>query len=273
MKKDKLVKKTIKFSAMAGAALLFLTACGTSDVTKSSTGFWNQLIYLFAETIRFLGFGGSIGLGIVLFTLLIRLILMPLYHVQLKSSQKMQDLQPELRELQRQYPGSDNRIKLAEESQALYKKYGVNPYASLLPLLVQLPILMALYQALSRVSFLKEGHFLWVNLAERDSYFILPILAAVFTFLSTWLTNKAAKESNVMMTTMTYLMPVIILVMGANLASGIALYWTVSNAFQVAQILLLNNPFKIIAERQRLVDEEKERLARMRRAKKKARRK
>lgn len=61
--------------------------------------------------------------------------------------------------------------------------------------------------------------------------------------------------------------------MGANLASGIALYWTVSNAFQVAQILLLNNPFKIIAERKRLEEEEKERLARMRRAKKKARRK
>ena len=132
---------------------------------------------------------------------------------------------------------------------------------------------MALYQALSRVAFLKEGHFLWVNLAERDPYFVLPILAALFTFLSTWLTNKAAKEPNMALTLMTYLMPILILVMGANLASGIALYWTVSNAFQVAQILLLNNPFKIIAERKRLEEEEKERLARMRRAKKKARRK
>lgn len=61
--------------------------------------------------------------------------------------------------------------------------------------------------------------------------------------------------------------------MGANLASGIALYWTVSNAFQVGQILLLNNPFKIIAERKRLEEEERERLAKIRRAKKKARRK
>lgn len=267
------MNKTVKFSGMAGLALFLLTACGTSQVTQSSNGFWNQLIYFFAEIIRFLGFGGSIGLGIVLFTLVIRLILMPLYHIQLKSSQKMQELQPELRELQRQYSGAENRLKLAEESQALYKKYNVNPYASLVPLLIQLPILMALYQALSRVAFLKEGHFLWVNLAERDPYFVLPILAALFTFLSTWLTNKAAKEPNMALTLMTYLMPILILVMGANLASGIALYWTVSNAFQVAQILLLNNPFKIIAERKRLEEEEKERLARMRRAKKKARRK
>lgn len=267
------MKKKFKLLGMGGLALILLTACGASEVTKSSNGFWNQLIYLFAEIIRFLGFGGSIGLGIVLFTLLIRLILMPLYHMQLKSSQKMQELQPELRELQRQYPGAENRVKLAEKSQALYKKYDVNPYASLLPLVVQLPILMALYQALSRVAFLKEGHFLWVNLAERDPYFILPILAAFFTFLSTWLTNKAAKELNITLTMMTYLMPILILVMGANLASGIALYWTVSNAFQVGQILLLNNPFKIIAERKRLEEEERERLAKIRRAKKKARRK
>ncbi|MDY5973548.1 YidC/Oxa1 family membrane protein insertase [Streptococcus pluranimalium] len=267
------MKKKIRTLVMLGMALVVLTACGTSQVTETSTGFWNRLIYLFAEIIRYLGFGGSIGLGIVLFTLLIRLILMPLYHMQLKSSQKMQELQPELRELQRRYAGPDNRLKLAEESQALYKKYDINPYASFIPLFVQLPILMALYQALSRVSFLKEGHFLWVNLAERDPYFILPILAALFTFLSTWLTNKAAKESNITLTLMTYVMPILILVMGVNLASGIALYWTVSNAFQVVQILLLNNPFKIIAERKRLEDEERERQARIRRAKKKARRK
>lgn len=267
------MKKKRHFWGMAGIALPLLTACGTSQVTSSSKGFWHQLIYLFAEMIRFLGFGGSIGLGIVLFTLVIRLILMPLYHMQLKSSQKMQELQPELRDLQRRYPGPDNRMKLAEESQALYQKYDVNPYASLMPLLVQLPILMALYQALSRVSFLKEGQFLWVSLAERDPYFILPVLAALFTFLSTWLTNKAAKESNITLTMMTYLMPVLILVMGASLASGIALYWTVSNAFQVVQILLLNNPFKVIAERQRLENEERERLAKIRRAKKRARKK
>ena len=72
---------------------------------------------------------------------------------------------------------------------------------------------------------------------------------------------------------MTYVMPLIILVTGFSFASGVVLYWAVSNAFQVFQIMLLNNPFKIIEERQRLVTEEKEREAKIRRAKKKAQKK
>ena len=78
----------------------------------------------------------------------------------------MQDLQPELKKLQEKYPGrdTDSRMKLTEESQALYKEYGVNPYATMLPLVVQLPILMALYQALTRVAFLKNRlHFYGLN--------------------------------------------------------------------------------------------------------------
>ncbi|BAN94404.1 hypothetical protein HMPREF9964_1316 [Streptococcus dysgalactiae subsp. equisimilis SK1249] len=73
-----------------------------------------------------------------------------------------------------------------------------------------------------------------------------------------------------MMTIMIYVMPLMIFFMGFTLASGVVLYWTVSNAFQVVQLLLLNNPFKIIAERQRLANEEKERRLRERRARKKA---
>uniref|UniRef100_UPI0018747815 YidC/Oxa1 family membrane protein insertase n=1 Tax=Streptococcus suis TaxID=1307 RepID=UPI0018747815 len=97
---------------------------------------------------------------------------------------------------------------------------------------------------------LKVGHFLWLNLGEPDPYFILPILAAVFTFLSSWLTNKAAVEKNGAITVMMYMMPVLIFFFAMTSASGVALYWTVSNAYQVAQTMLLNNPFKIIAERQ-----------------------
>ena len=153
---------------------------------------------------------------------------------------------------------------------ALYKEYGVNPYATMLPLVVQLPILMALYQALTRVAFLKTGTFLWIELSQPDPYYILPVLAALFTFLSTWLTNKAAREKNFAITLMTYVMPIIIFFFGFRLASGVVLYWTVSNAFQVFQILLLNNPFKIIAEREAKERAEKEHAAKIRRAKKKA---
>lgn len=266
------MKRKVKITSIGLTALMLLSACGRGDISPTSPNGWEQLVYFFARAIRWLSFGGLTGLGIILFTIIIRALLMPLYNMQMKSGQQMQDLQPELKALQAKYPGkdTDSRMKLAEESQALYKKYGVNPYASMWPLLVQMPVMIALYQALIRVPFLRTGTFLWVELSQADPYYVLPVLAAVFTFLSSWLTNKAAKEKNFVMTAMTYVMPVFIFFVGFRLASGVVLYWTVSNAFQVFQILLLNNPFKIIAERVRVENEEKERQAKIRRAKKKA---
>ncbi|WP_152911086.1 YidC/Oxa1 family membrane protein insertase [Streptococcus phocae] len=271
MRKVLKVKKKIKIAGLV-PLMFVLVACGRGEVTAQSAGSWDKLVYLFAKAIQWLSFDGSIGVGIILFTLLIRLILMPLFNIQIKSTQKMQAIQPELKRLQKAYSSKDSetRMKLAEESQALYKKHGVNPYASLLPLVIQMPVMLALFQALSRVPFLRTGTFLWVELAQHDHLFLLPILAALFTFLSSWLTNLAVKEKNTMMTVMIYLMPLMIFVMGLNLASGVVLYWSVSNAFQVLQLLLLNNPFKTIAERRRLENEEKERRARERRARKKA---
>ncbi|WP_159796724.1 YidC/Oxa1 family membrane protein insertase [Streptococcus halichoeri] len=271
MRKVKKVKKTFKLASLLPLSLL-LVACSNGEVSAHSTNGWDQLVYFFAQAIEWLSFNHSIGIGIILFTIIIRIILMPLFNIQMKSSQKMQDLQPELKALQKKYPGkdADSRMALTEESQALYKKYGVNPYTSLFPLLIQMPVMFALFQALSRVPSLKTGTFLWVELSHHDHWYILPILAAAFTFLSTWLTNLAAKEKNTSMTIMTYVMPLMIFFMGFRLASGVVLYWVVSNAFQVLQVLLLNNPFTIIAERQRLLEEEKARRKRELRARKKA---
>lgn len=267
------VKKQIKIASLVPLALL-LAACGRGNVSANSSNGWDQLVYFFGKSIQWLSFNGSIGVGIILFTLIIRILLMPLFNIQIKSSQRMQDLQPELKELQTKYTGKDteSRMALAEESQALYKRNGVNPYASIFPLLIQMPVMIALFQALSRVPFLREGSFLWIELAKADPYFILPILAALFTFLSTWLTNLAAKEKNMVMTMMTYAMPLMIFFMGISLASGVVLYWTVSNAFQVFQLLLLNNPFKILEERRREAEAEKLLQSKERRARKKARR-
>lgn len=269
------MKKKIKWTSLLLISLFVLAACGTGEVTSQSTGAWDQLIYWFASTIQFLSINGQIGVGILLFTLLIRTILLPLYQIQMKSSRKMQELQPQLKQLQEQYTGTDmeSRQNLYEATQKLYKENGVSMTSSMWPLFVQMPILLALFQALTRVEALKVGHFLWLNLGEADPYFILPILAAVFTFLSSWLTNKSAIEKNMAMTIMTYAMPVVILFFAVAAASGVALYWTVSNAYQVVQTLLLNNPFKIIAERQAKLDAEKERRAKIKKAQKKARKK
>lgn len=270
------MNKKIKLASLMMLGVTFLAACArqgqaAEPITADSSGLWAKLVYFFAQAIQSLSFG-NIGIGIILFTILIRTLLLPLFNKQIKSTRVMQDLQPKLRELQRQFPGkdTDSRLALAEATNALYKEHGVNPYASLWPLLIQMPVMIALYQALRQVDFLKEGSFLWFNLSDKDPYFILPILAAGLTFASTWLTNKGAREKNIAMTVMSVIAPVMILSIALNVASGISLYWTVSNAYQVVQTLIFNNPFQLIAEREALAQAEKDKEARIRRAKKKA---
>lgn len=253
-------------------SLLVLTACGKEAITSESAGLWSQFVYFFATMIKALSINGMTGVGIILFTLIVRIIMIPIYNLQMKSSRKMQDLQPMIKAIQAKYPSKDmdSRMAMNEEVQALYKEHEVNPLASLIPLFTQLPVLLGLFQALTRVDFLKQGHFLWFDIAKTDPYLILPILAAVFTFLSMWLSNKALKEKNTMMTVMMISMPAMIFFFGLSMASGVALYWTVSNAFQVVQTLVFNNPYKIIAEREREEAFEKERASKIRRAMNKA---
>ena len=186
---------------------------------------------------------------------------MPLMHFQTKSMRKTQELQPKIKALQAQYSAKDmeTQQKLKEETQKLYAEHNVNPYAGCLPLLVQMPILMALWQAIQRVPELSQGHFLWLNVGEKDPYLILPILAAVFTFASTYLSSMSQVESNASLKIMNFAMPLMILMMGLGLASGLSLYWVVSNAFQVVQTLLINNPFKIRKEREEALRQEKAR--------------
>ena len=253
------MKKYKRLLLMAGivSLVIVLSGCGTGEVSAQSTGIWDRyIVYYFAEAIKALSFGNA-GIGIILFTLIIRVILLPLMHFQTKSMRKTQ-----------QYSSRDpeTQSKLREEQQRLYAENGVNPYAGCLPLLVQMPILMALWQSISRVPELKQGHFLWLNLGNADPTFILPILAAIFTFASTYLSSMSQIESNASMKIMNFVMPVMILVMGVNLASGLSLYWVVSNAFQVVQTLLINNPFKIRKER----EEEARRIRERERALKKA---
>lgn len=162
-------------------------------------------------------------------------------------------MQPQLKALQQKYSSKDPETQrlFREEQQRLYAENNVNPYIGCLPLLVQLPIMMALYQAISRVPELKEGTFLWLSLDKPDPYLILPILAAVFTFASTYLSSMSQLETNASLKIMNYVMPAMIFFMGISLASSLSLYWVVSNAFQTGQTLLLNNPFKIRKERRK----------------------
>lgn len=246
-----------------------------SDKVQGLGQIWNAIVQVFGQMIKALSINGQIGIGIILFTILVRTLLLPLFQVQMKSSRKMQELQPQLRKLQEEYAGTDteSRTILYEKTQQLYKDNGVKLSAAVLPLFLQMPILLALFHALTTIDALKVGTFLWVNLGEKDPYFILPILAGLLTFASMWLNNQAMEEQQPGMKFMSYAMSAMIFFFALTAASGVALYWTVSNAYQVAQTLLLNNPFKIKAERQASQAAEKAYQAKIRRAQKKARKK
>ncbi|WP_373470696.1 membrane protein insertase YidC [Carnobacterium alterfunditum] len=242
-----------------------LVGCGTSPITEQSTGIWDKyIVFNFSRIIIWLAdlFGGSFGAGIIIFTLIIRFVLLPVMHHQTKSTQKMSEMQPQLKKLQTKYASKDpdTQNKLKEETSKLYAEAGVNPVAGCLPLLIQMPVLIAMYQAISRTEVLKTGNFLWMNLGAPDPYFVLPVLAAILTYATTKLSTMSQLEPNPTTTTMMYMMPALILFMGITLPSALSLYWVVGNAFSVGQTLLLNNPFKI-----KKVREEKSQIERDRR--------
>ncbi|CAI2674273.1 Membrane protein insertase MisCA [Apilactobacillus kunkeei] len=255
-------KKYLSLTSILGL-VFFLTACSNKPITSHSTGLWDGVIVLnFSRAIIWLAkfFGSNYGMGIVAFTIIVRIIILPLMIYQTKSMKKTQELQPKLKELQKKYSSKDTEtVKLLrEEQQKLYAEAGVNPVAGCLPLLVQLPILWALYQAIWRTDILKSGHFLWLQLGHKDPYFIMPVLAAVFTFISSWLAMKSQPEQNGMTKGMMFGMPVIIFFMALNIPAAISIYWVVTNAFQAIQTLFIQNPWKIQREREEKLRAEKQ---------------
>ncbi|KRK91991.1 preprotein translocase subunit YidC [Levilactobacillus koreensis JCM 16448] len=253
MKNVKKYKRTLLMLGIVGLVFI-LSACSNKPITNQSTGIWDGLIVLnFSRAIIWLAhfFGNSYGIGIIIFTIIIRIILLPLMIFQTRSMRKTQEVQPQLKALQKKYSSKDRETmaKLQSEQQKLYSEAGINPMMGCLPALVQLPIIWALYQAIWRTAVLRSGTFLWLQLGHKDPYFVLPILAALATFLSSWLTTKSAPESNSMNTMMIVGMPVVVFFTAMNVASSLSLYWTVSYVFQVGQTLLIQNPWKIQAER------------------------
>ncbi len=259
---------------------LFLSACSrsTEPLSSSSSGFWDRyVLYYLSQFILWLSdlFGGNYALGIIVFTVLIRVLLLPVTHMQIKSQRKMQEIQPELNRIKKKYPNRDSASMemMQKEQQALMDKHDVNQLAGCLSLFIQLPVMMALYQTIQRTHELNQGHFFWTSLGSRDPYLILPILAAILTFLTSYMTMKSQPEKNPAMSVMLYLMPLMIFFIGFSLPAAISLYWVVSNAFTLGQTMLLNNPYKIIAEREAKLQAEKDKQKRLDKALKKATRK
>jgi YidC/Oxa1 family membrane protein insertase len=223
---------------------------------------WNQI--LISPAINFMIvlsrlLFGSFGLAIIVFTLVLRLVTLPLTLRQLNSSKKMQVLQPKLQEIQKKYSDPKRR---SEETMKLYKTEGVNPAGCLLPTLIQFPIWIALYQVIRITlgatpeslidlshrlypwAFIQQSvplaaHFLWLNLGAPDTTLVMPILVFVTMWVQQKLTmsqatmtpNSQTAQTNQMML---WFMPILFAYFSLNLPSGLALYWVVTNIAGIA---------------------------------------
>ena len=243
-------KKVLMLVALIGL-IVFLSGCTQVDqpITPDSTGIWNKyFVYPLSQVITFFAelFNSSYGLAIVVVTLIIRLVLVPLNVKQIKSTKAMQEIQPEIQELQKKYSSKDanTQQKLQQETMELFQKHGVNPLAGCLPIFIQMPILIAFYHAIMRTEAIKAGSFLWFELGAADPLHILPIIAGGATFFQQKLmmADNTAVSQNPQMKMMLYVMPIMITVFAFMFPAALALYWVVGNLFMVAQTLFIRKP-------------------------------
>ena len=198
------------------------------------------LLILFIATHQYVP---NYGWIIVLFAVVIKILVYPLTHKTYESAAKMQELQPKITALREKYKNDNQR--LSRETMKLYKEEGVNPLSGCLPLLLQMPIFIALYNLFGKTIELRQAPFvLWIqDLSLPDELLIggfglhvLPLLMAVSMFIQQKMTMKDPKQA-----VLVYMMPVLMIFIFWSMSSGLVLYWTIFNVLTIGQQLLVNH--------------------------------
>jgi YidC/Oxa1 family membrane protein insertase len=226
--------------------VLTVTGCSTNPANHpiNENKFWDRwFVGPLSNTLDWFAqhLWGEYGLSIMVVTIIIRFLILPLSIKQYRSSKQMQALQPELKKMKEKY--KDDPKKQQEETMRLFQQNGVNPLAGCFPLLIQMPILIALYNAIMRNPDIKEHTFLWLQLGKPDPYYILPAIAAFTTYLQSKVT-AAQNQQMAQMKMLFVIMPVLIFVMSMNFASALPLYWVFTNLFTVVQTYIMYRPSK-----------------------------
>jgi YidC/Oxa1 family membrane protein insertase len=186
---------------------------------------------------------GNFGWAIIVLTALINLVLFPLRLKQQVSMQKMQKVQPQMRTLQDKYKklkaNDPKRVEVQSQMMNLYKEHGINPMSGCLPLLLQMPFLIAFWKMLSVSIELRHAPWMfWLtDLSRPDPYYIMPILMAVSMFITQKMTPTTADpvQARMMM-----IMPIMFSVLFISAQSGLMLYWLTSNVVGIGQQFVIN---------------------------------
>ena len=222
-----------------------LWSLGMKDVMEF--GMWRWVCY---PILWLLDFFNSLipnyGIAIILLTILVRLLFWPLTHKSTVGMKKMQEIQPKMKEIQAKF--KDNPQRLQQETWQLYREAKVNPMSSCLPMLVQIPVFIALFNVLRSAVELRYAPFLWIaDLSEPEGLFaswfpfgglnILPILMAATMALQSALTPSTGDKNQQRM--MVVFMPIMMLFMFYSFPAALSLYWTLSQVFSIWQMWII----------------------------------
>ena len=213
------------------------------------------------------GFMGNYGLIIILMTIVVRIIMSPLVYKSYVSSAKMKVIRPELNALNEKYPGKENAMKRQQETMAVQRKAGVSMLSGCIPALLQMPVFFALFKFFPTNLSLRQKGFLWANdLSSYDSVFTLPFdipwygnHVSLFTILAStaiffYMKMNQSQQANMqapaqegmpdmgkMMKYMIYFSPIMMLFFFNSYASGLSLYYFVSNLLTITIMLVIKN--------------------------------
>ncbi len=223
--------RSFVFNVYAGP--LILNELKKINRTKIADYGW--LVKQMLEILRFFySLIPSYGIAIILLTLLVRLILYPLTLKQSKEMAKMQKIQPKVKALQDKY--KDDPQRLNEEVMKLYTKNNVNPLGGCFPMLLQLPIIMALFNTFRNAVELRKASFLWMSdLSKGDPYLILPIAIAALMYYQQGKTTADPQQKQAMA-----FMPIMMLFITFSLPSGLLVYWFASSVLGILQHIQAN---------------------------------
>ncbi len=210
----------------------------------SVLGIWyayRNFLQLILETIANTVHSG--GLAIIIFTIIVKTILLPLTLKSIRSMKAMQDIQPKIKELQKKH--GKNREELQKQTMALYAAHQVNPVAGCLPMIIQIPIFFGVYHAINNLAHSGSGYFggsfLWLSsLSHADAWHVLPIAAGIFQFVQMRMSRPrnapaASDPQQQIMNTMMNIMPLMVVVFGWSFAAGAVLYWATQSVYSAVQ--------------------------------------
>ena len=227
-----------------------LKAVGRGLERSIDFGYFGFISIPFLYVLHFFhGFTGSYGISIILLTVLLKLLMAPLTHKSFVSMKQMQKLQPQMERLKEKY--KNDKEKLNKEVMELYRRNGVNPLGGCLPMVLQFPVFIGLYNALSTPIELRHAQFLWIKDLSRPDWQSLPItvgdwhlgipvltiLMGASMFIQQWMTPSAGDPNQRKMMLM---MPLVFTFMFVSFPAGLTVYWLVNNILTIGQQYWIN---------------------------------